>query len=236
MNETEPTPNPLNIERLFNRDPQIDDNGQRQDIALIQETPSSLGVRGRAGGYYAVWRQAGPNGQLRTTNESRLYYVFMEVLPSSVLVELGGGAGNLARVLRSTIDGARVPILHYVNIDINASSDQRTSKGVAYSVRGSDAKIRADVLDALQRLPDYNDPENQVGAIAIHGLEVSEDKARAIAKEIIRVIRPGGLVFGIEDSKILQYIIEDEEHGKNFETLLKSRDYPAVLRRKKEEN
>lgn len=230
--DDEPQPQPLDVEALLSRKPPTDAHGRRVNEALVREEPSPLGQpladQGvRAGGYYTAWRVA----DRMPVGDKTFKDVLTEALSEGVLVELGGGVGNLAPLLRNE---AKVTIQHYANIDVISRAEKYTNQNIGYSPRGPDAHIKADVLDALERIPngDDQDASIRVGAIAVHGLMVSEEKARAIAREAVRVLPVGGILFGIEESKILQFALESGR----FKVLIPPDGvgYPRALQKKEE--
>lgn len=130
---------------------------------------------------------------------------FRTRLSENVLVDLGGGAGTMKGPSRVWEVGT------YVNVDrgvygklVNENSPSDATTAVADKVEAGlhINGVNADILEFVTKM------RNGVGNFTINGIDhyiVDDPKYnQALAQEIVRAMKTGGLVFGVE-SDIFQY-------------------------------
>ncbi|MBI5530259.1 MAG: hypothetical protein HY918_02040 [Candidatus Doudnabacteria bacterium] len=129
-------------------------------------------------------------------------------LSSSVLVDLGGGRSLMKTVAKS------YGSLGYINTDLNSESDEVvdpfSKEGQEILLNGTDefrsVLVKMDMLDFVSRLPD-----NSVNFTAngIDNFIIGRGKYNnALAKEITRTLKPGGIIFGNDMSAIEDELCE----------------------------
>lgn len=188
-----------------------------KELIVIQEQQSSL-VTGLETPYSENWDHATSLFGERSEEEKALVVeerkYFREHLESAPLVDVGGGFGRLFSF--AVASGSSM----YVNVDrwrfhdeergpnpITPSSVQRIGDDARSIVRVS---VCADMLDTLSRMK--SDSAN----FTINGIDFimvkNEKYHEALAKEIYRATKPGGLIFGIE-SPVLDILLRQMQKG-----------------------
>lgn len=188
-----------------------------KELIAVQERQSSL-VTGLETSYSENWDHALSLFGERSEEERELIVgerkYFREHLEGMPLVDVGGGFGRMFSL--AVASGSSM----YVNIDRwrFQSEESGPNPMVPFSIQriGDDARsivrvsVCADMLDVLSRMKDDS------ASFVINGIDFimvkNEKYHEALAKEIYRATRPGGLIFGIE-SPVLDILLRQTKKG-----------------------
>ena len=214
MNENEKFTPPETERKVITFDDFIDHErvvpADYQELILLQEQKSSKhDARFMDTRYSANWNVVwNTKGEYAKFAEQELQY-FKDHLQGQTLVDLGGGYGGEMLNLAANLTEAQM----YINVDrgrfhpdkppnpleptdITPSQDQSR-----FLVR-----VKADMLDFISRMKDGS------ANFAINGIDptiVGDPRYNeALAKELVRATRPGGLIFGIESEAL--FILRDQ--------------------------
>lgn len=152
---------------------------------------------------YQIWLDFGPDVEhpiLKSDKEEceRGCQFFIQKLSGGVLVDLGGAEGNLRE--SALVWGVKT----YINVDRGEYSWQKDGKRLPpnplkAAVEFDESKlhiigVNSDMLDFVSRMRDNS------ANFTINGIDfnIIEDDAyhAALAKEVIRATKPGGIIFG----------------------------------------
>src|SRR3989344_4171686 len=143
--------------------------------------------------------------------EKEVYNILREKLNDKLLIDLGGGKSSLERVLENN---KGIQLKGYLNVDkfpSNFNLDKKTPQGFNFEEESINGKtktyVEAGMLDFLQYIENHS-----IEAIALNGIDWevigSIEYQEEFAKEIKRVLSPGGIVFGY-DSIAINDLLQD---------------------------
>ncbi|MEK7633005.1 MAG: hypothetical protein AAB473_04420 [Patescibacteria group bacterium] len=188
-----------------------------KELIATQEKQSSI-VTGLETPYSENWDHALSLFGDRSEEEKALVEkergYFKEHLEGAPFVDVGGGFGRMFSF--AVASGSSM----YVNIDRwrFQSEESGPNPMVPFSIQriGDDARsivrvsVCADMLDVLSRMKDDS------ASFVINGIDFmmvkNEKYHEALAKEVYRATRPGGLIFGIE-SPVLDILLRQTKKG-----------------------
>jgi len=147
-------------------------------------------------------------GEYAKLTEQELQY-FKERLQGQALVDLGGGSGGVMFDLAANLARAQM----YINVDRGRFHPNKPPNPLEPTdiIPSQDqsrfiVKVKADMLDFISRMKDgsANFAINGIDSIIVSDPRYNE----ALAKELVRATRSGGLIFGLESEALL--ILRDQ--------------------------
>ncbi len=158
-----------------------------------------------------------------------------EKLNNSLLLDLGGGSGEL----RKTLENMEINAKHYINVDnfrgyFKSATDQLVINKKTFRIqkvpteRCDAINVDADMLEFLL----YTQSES-IDNISINGIDEdivdNHEYLEEVTKQVLRVLKPGGIVFGIQGSPLNIITLK---HSKEINTILDS-VYGSMIFQKK---
>jgi len=122
-------------------------------------------------------------------------------LKDSILVDLGGGQGATAKeIARAYEASAGINVDKFIGgIELNPLKDLNAESIAKYGNNAQTnpecALVAADMLDFVSRLPD-NSINFMANGIDAYIIGLDHEYNAALAKEIVRAMKPGGVLFG----------------------------------------
>lgn len=190
----------------------------------------------------AIWQWLGGEGMLyRGEKDDQIkqdWQRMKDKLQGTVLVDLGcGWRLETGGFMYSVVSGTKYPVSAYVGVDRYAWSDipynptlnqYEKAKNREIITAGSPpiGKVHADMLDFVARLPD-NSVNFVLNGIDHYVMAGGGEYHKALAREIIRTLKPGGIIFGADFSAIAHELDIDEARKAG----LKRVTFPSYMRR-----
>jgi hypothetical protein len=156
------------------------------------------------------WRLA-----LRQEQGKELLNYLSQKIGGEILIDLGGSSGSMESVARIVGAKTYITVDKYIAkdspVDVYANLSTQSKKNASDPDK---VMVKADLLEFVSKLPDAS---VNVTINGIDGLIIPEsDYHKALANEIIRVAKNGGVVFGINADSLELLQSEPSMERKDF--------------------